>query len=64
MARNNRPKGPIMHVAEPAFDPVAAALKQLHQAVEREPLPDDFLRILDDIDAKIKASKSAPDTVQ
>ncbi len=46
-----------MQVAEPAFDPVAAALKQLHFAVENEPLPDDFLRILDDIDAKIASAK-------
>jgi hypothetical protein len=64
MAEKNRPKGPNMQAAEPAFDPVAAALKQLHQAVENEPLPEDFLRILDDIDAKIKASKSTTSTVQ
>lgn len=39
-----------------AFDPVAAALQQLHQAVVSEPLPDDFLKLLDDIDAKIAAA--------
>lgn len=40
-----------------AFDPVSAALLQLHQAVASEELPDEFLRILDDIDAKIAANK-------
>ena len=46
-----------MHNAVTAFDPVAAALKQLHQAVASEDVPEDFLRILDEIDAKIAAAK-------
>ncbi len=58
MARTPRPKGNKMHAVEPAFDPVAAALQQLHQAVTNEPIPEDFLRILDDIDAKIAAGKT------
>lgn len=45
--------------AETAFDPVSAALQQLHQAVANEALPDDFLRLLNEIDAKIAAAKSA-----
>lgn len=43
-----------------AFDPVSAALLQLHQAVASEEVPDEFLRILDDIDAKIAAAKTSP----
>ena len=46
--------------ADTAFDPVSAALQQLHQAVASEELPVDFLRILDDIDAKIAAAGSDP----
>jgi hypothetical protein len=46
-----------MQRADTAFDPVAAALQQLHQAVASEEMPDDFLRILEDIDAKIAAAK-------
>lgn len=42
-----------------AFDPVSAALQQLHQAVAREDLPEDFMRILNDIDAKIAAAKNS-----
>lgn len=47
-----------MTVDETAFDPIAAALKQMHQAVVSEDLPDDFLRILEEIDTKIAADKS------
>jgi hypothetical protein len=59
MAKDTPPKEAKMPEAETAFDPVAAALKQLHQAVASEALPDDFLRILDEIDAKIAATKPA-----
>lgn len=41
-----------------AFDPITAALKQMHEAVASEELPDDFLRILDEIDAKIATGQT------
>ena len=44
-----------MPTAVTAFDPVSAALQQLHQAVASEAVPDDFLRLLAEIDAKIAA---------
>jgi len=44
--------------ADTAFDPVSAALQQLHQAVASEDVPEDFLRILENIDAKIAAARS------
>ena len=40
-------------------DPIAAALKQMHDAVASEELPDDFLRLLDEIDTKIAAKNEA-----
>ena len=40
-------------------DPIAAALKQMHDAVASEELPDDFLRLLDEIDTKITAKGAA-----
>jgi len=46
-----------MPTAVTAFDPVSAALQQLHQAVASEAVPDDFLRLLEEIDAKIAAAK-------
>lgn len=33
-----------------AFDPVAAALRQMHERVVAEPVPGDFLRLLDQLD--------------
>ena len=39
-------------------DPIAAALKQMHDSVASEELPDDFLRLLGEIDDKIAAKKA------
>jgi aminoglycoside phosphotransferase len=33
-----------------AFDPIATALRRLHDNVVAEPIPDDFMRLLDKID--------------
>ena len=38
-------------------DPIAAALRQLHDDVVSEPLPDDFMRLLSEIDQKIGQEK-------
>lgn len=40
-------------------DSIAAALKQMHDAVASEELPDDFLRLLAEIDTKIAAKKAS-----
>jgi Anti-sigma factor NepR len=34
-----------------AFDPIAAALQQIHSKVTDEAIPDDFMRLLDQFDA-------------
>ena len=57
MVKNELKKGTRMPRVNLAFDPVSAALLQLHQAVASEEVPDEFLKILDDIDAKIAAAK-------
>jgi hypothetical protein len=57
MMNPNSEKGRAM--VEPDFDPISAALKQLHLSVASEPLPDNFLRILDEIDAKIAARQAS-----
>ena len=33
-----------------AFDPIAAALQQIHNKVTDETIPDDFMRLLDQFD--------------
>ena len=60
MAKDQTSKGRKMLGLDSAFDPVSAALHQLHATVASEKLPDDFLRILEDIDAKIAAAKPSP----
>lgn len=61
MVEKKSRKGRAMYGSAMAFDPVTAALQQLHQAVASEDVPDEFLRILDEIDAGIAAAKpSAP----
>jgi Anti-sigma factor NepR len=55
MAKANKP---VNHDQDPGNDPIAAALKQMHDAVASEELPDDFLRLLDEIDTKIAANKA------
>ncbi|WP_219893235.1 NepR family anti-sigma factor [Aquisediminimonas profunda] len=53
-----KPKRPGNHGEEMDSDPIAAALRQMHDVVASEDLPEDFLRLLDEIDTKI-ASKNA-----
>lgn len=36
--------------AEMAFDPIEAALRQLHETIAAEEIPDDFLDLLDQLD--------------
>lgn len=59
MVEKKSKKGRGMYGSAMAFDPVTAALQQLHQAVASEDVPDEFLRILDEIDAGIAAAKPA-----
>ena len=39
------------------FDSLTAALRQMHDNIANEPVPDDFLDLLDQIDAKMSATK-------
>lgn len=52
-------KKPELYDQDSGNDPIAAALKQMHDAVANEDLPDDFLRLLDEIDIKIAAKNEA-----
>jgi hypothetical protein len=54
MAKSSKPGN---HDLEIGNDPIAAALKEMHDAVASEALPDDFLRLLDEIDSKIAEKK-------
>lgn len=52
-------KKPYLQDDDAGDDPIGIALRQMHDAVASEALPDDFLRLLDEIDSKI-ATKNAP----
>ncbi len=57
MPKPKIPKDSQMNQVDTRFDPVATALRRMHEAVTAEPVPDDFLKLLDQIDAKITAAK-------
>ena len=42
---------------DPEFDSLTAALRQMHDSIANEPVPNDFLDLLDQIDAKMSATK-------
>lgn len=42
---------------DPEFDSLTAALRQMHDSIADEPVPDDFLDLLDKIEAKFSASQ-------
>ncbi|MFN5128445.1 MAG: NepR family anti-sigma factor [Sphingomonadaceae bacterium] len=56
MAINKR-KRKAGEAMDPEFDSLTAALRQMHDSIANEPVPEDFLDLLDQIDAKISASK-------
>lgn len=59
MDRNNDKKRIKMLAVEPVieFDYLTVALRQMHDIFANEPVPDDFLDLLDRIDAKMSATK-------
>ena len=48
-----KPSDPSRTPMMPGDDPVGAALRRLHDDVVAEPLPDDFLRLLGELERKI-----------
>lgn len=42
-----------------AFDPIEAALRQIHERVAEEKIPDAFLRLLEQLDDEPKKRKSS-----
>lgn len=48
--RRSEPLTEANSMPDLAFDPIEAALRQLHDNVASEDIPDDFLRLLDQLD--------------
>jgi hypothetical protein len=49
----------VKTTAIPIDDPVGAALRRLHDEVIAEPIPEDFLRLLGEIEGKLKGAASS-----
>jgi predicted Rossmann fold nucleotide-binding protein DprA/Smf involved in DNA uptake len=61
MARKNKGNDKVdgkNFIAPLGSDPIATALKRLHDEVIAEPIPDDFLRLLSQIDEKLEGRKA------
>ncbi len=43
----------FVNAVDPDFDPISAALRQMHDGVASEPVPDEFLLLLDQLDARM-----------
>lgn len=43
----------FVNAVDPDFDPISAALRQMHDGVANEPVPDEFLLLLDQLDARM-----------
>lgn len=57
----NKSKSPrFVNAVEPEFDPIAAALKQMHEGVAKEPVPDEFLKLLDQLDERLAEKDAKP----
>lgn len=56
-AKGKRGPNSIAANMDPNFDSLTAALRQMHDNIANEPIPEDFLDLLDQIDAKMSASK-------
>lgn len=55
--KNKKHASDVGEAMDPEFDSLTAALRQMHDSIANEPVPDDFLDLLDQIDAKMSASK-------
>lgn len=54
---SNKGKQQEEEAMDPEFDSLTAALRQMHDSIANEPVPDDFLDLLDQIDAKMSSAK-------
>ncbi len=50
----------FVNAVDPEFDPISAALRQMHDGIAQEPVPDEFLKLLDQLDDRLANKKDAP----
>jgi Anti-sigma factor NepR len=47
-----------VNTVDPDFDPISAALRQMHDGIAQEPVPDEFLKLLDQLDARLAEAEN------
>ena len=45
---------------DPEFDHISAALRQMHDGVASEPVPDEFLKLLDRLEERMDRKENKP----
>ncbi len=50
----------FVNAVDPDFDPISAALRQMHDGVANEAVPDEFLKLLDQLDERIAEKEKKP----
>jgi hypothetical protein len=50
----------FVNAVDPDFDPISAALRQMHDGIAKEPVPDEFLALLDQLDERIAGKDKKP----
>jgi hypothetical protein len=60
MKKRDKDQMPFVNAVDAGFDPIAAALRQLNDGIEKEPVPEDFMRLLDELDDRIAGKASKP----
>lgn len=48
------------NAVESDFDPITAALRQMHDGIASEPVPDDFLSLLDQLEERMAEKAKKP----
>ncbi len=50
----------FVNAIDPDFDPISAALRQMHDGVAKEPVPDEFLALLDQLEERMAEKDKNP----
>lgn len=48
------------NAVSPEFDSISAALRQMHDGIANEPVPDDFLSLLDQLEERMAENEKKP----
>lgn len=50
----------FVNAVDADFDPISAALRQMHDGIANEAVPDDFLKLLDQLEERMAEKDAKP----